>query len=142
MNESVNIEPVLQTVTLTCETCNVFDFHSDLNALATDFDLPTVSILSDIESRQLAFCFDLDTVAIESTHSDPTFCETFDLSTSDIEPTYDIQNKLHDFEIIREFIKNLQMHLQPHMLPPSGLIPACVVKEDIRNTFRKCRTYV
>ena len=28
-----------------------------------------------------------------------------------------IQSRLHDFEIIREFIKNLQMDLHPHMLP-------------------------
>ena len=146
MNEIVNIDPVLKPVTLTCELCNVFDIHSDLIAPTVDFDLPTLSISPETLTSHFELCFDLATTGIASTYSEPSSYDTFvksELFCEHIESQHsELDTKLHDFEQIKSFIKNLQVDIRPHNLPPDGYIPAVLVNERIRNTFRKCKGYI
>ena len=168
MNECVNIEPVIESVSLTCENCIAFDVISDLITLAADSDLPTLSISPDAVTCQLAYCFDLESICIESIYNSSSPCQCLtqvDLVSENIESQHseldettceiteiddyfniesnmhEIQMKLNDFEQLKLFIKNLRNEIVPYRRD-SYVLTVGDLREMMKMTFRRCHTYI
>ena len=117
-------ESALLTLDLTCEALLALKVLPTSPPLSTDVDLPSCFIPSTLD---------------ETAHEISESVEYCDIASTASENDY----KLHDFEILRNFINTLNNSLRPYLLlHDDGLFSAWLVRVKIQETFRKCKNFI
>ena len=144
IGDSIDILPASQASNLLCQSAPAIDLlpASEKPVLVKDYDLTTLTVLP-VLTCSLETSTDLTTTCIEMNYDyHRATLETENQDPENVSADSTIEDKFHDFEQLKTFIKDLQYDCSPHMTPADGLIPAQCVKQRIRNTFRCCRSYI